>query len=65
LAHKCALKGVEDYDVKGIEMIDPHKPYSWEETVVNLVVLDMLRENNDHSKIDYAKGFATYSYPYL
>jgi hypothetical protein len=49
MAHKCALKEVEDYDTKGIELIDPIKPLSWEECVVNLVVLDMLRENKDHS----------------
>jgi len=65
MAHKCALKEVEDYDVKGIETIDPLKPLSWEECVVNLVVLDMLKENKDHQSLDYTKGFSTYSYPYL
>ena len=65
LAHKCGLKGVEEYDTKGIENIDPCAPHSWEECVINLVVLDMLRENLPHSELDYTKGFATYSYPYL
>ncbi len=65
LAHKSALKKVEDYDAKGIELIDPSKPLSWEECVVNLVVLDMLRHNEVHEKLDYTRGFCTYSYPYL
>lgn len=42
LSHKCALKEVEDYSKSGISNIDPVKPYTWEECVVNLVVLDML-----------------------
>jgi hypothetical protein len=29
------LKGVEDYDVKAIETIDPTKPITWEECVVS------------------------------
>ena len=65
LSHKCALKGEEEYHVSGVDMIDPLKPYSWEECVVNLVVLDMLRENDTQSNIDYTSGFATYSYPYM
>jgi hypothetical protein len=39
MAHKCAVSGVEDYDMKGIHTTDPHVPYTWEETVVNLVNL--------------------------
>lgn len=65
MAHKCALKKVEEYDIKHIEKIDPLVPHSWEECVVNLVVLDMLRENKVHTELDYTRGFATYSYPYL
>ena len=30
---------------------------------MNLVTLDMLRANQVHAKLDYTKGFATYSYP--
>lgn len=56
---------MEDYDVKGIELIDPSKPLSWEECVVNLVVLDMLEKNEVHEKLDYTKGYCTYAYPYL
>lgn len=37
LSHKSALKGVEDYDVKGIQSLNPEAPLSWEETIVNLV----------------------------
>ncbi len=44
-------------------MIDPVKPYSWEEAVVNLVVLDMLKKNQAHTEFNFAEGFATFSYP--
>lgn len=36
LAHKSALNGVEDYDVKATESLLPDRPMSWEETVGNL-----------------------------
>jgi hypothetical protein len=39
LSHKSALKGVEDYDVKAIDNLNPQTPYTWEECVVNLVFL--------------------------
>ena len=45
--------------------MDPGKPFTWEECVVNLVVLDMLQHNKVHEKLDYTKGFATYSYEFL
>jgi hypothetical protein len=65
MSHKCAMKEVEDYDKKSIEIMDPSKPYTWEECVVNLVVLDMLQHNKTHDKLDYSKGLCTFSYPYL
>ena len=65
MAHKCGLKEIEEYDKKGIQIMDVSKPISWEECVVNLVVLDMLKNNDTHDKIDYRKGYSTYSYPYL
>ena len=37
LAHKSALKGVEDYDPKALESLNPQCPFTWEELVVNLV----------------------------
>ena len=37
LAHKSALKGVEDYDIKGVDRLNPETPVTWEEAVVNLV----------------------------
>ena len=49
MAHKCALNQEEDYDVKAIENNDPNTPESWEETVVNLTVLDMLNHNKLYS----------------
>lgn len=37
MSHKSALSGVEDYEVNGIHSINPEAPYTWEETVVNVV----------------------------
>lgn len=51
LSHKCALKDVEDYSIHGIKNIDPIHIDSWEECVVNLVVLDMLNKNKAHVNI--------------
>ena len=39
--------------------------YSWEETVVNLVNLDMLERNKAHTEFAFNDGFSTYSYPYI
>jgi hypothetical protein len=65
LSHKCALHGVEDYDLKGVENLnDPH-PISWEEAIVNPIVLDMSYANQIHNRLDYTKGFTTYSSPQL
>ncbi|KRX02806.1 hypothetical protein PPERSA_04009 [Pseudocohnilembus persalinus] len=65
LAHKCALQEVEDYSIHGVQNIDPLKIDSWEECVVNRVVLDMLNNNKVHTDFHYADGLATYSYPYI
>ena len=46
-------------------MLDPLKPDCWEEAVVNLVTLDMLKKNKTFPELDYTEGFATFSYPYL
>ncbi len=54
---------VLDYEVQGVKDLNHPCPLTWEEAVVNLVVLDMLQANQVHSKLDYTKGFATYSYP--
>ena len=40
-------------------------PDSWEECVVNLVTLDMMKKNKAFTELDYTEGFSTYSYPYL
>lgn len=42
MSHKSALKGVEDYDTKGVHTINAEAPYTWEETVVNLVRDDLI-----------------------
>ena len=63
MSHKCALNDVEDYEVKAIEDLGAPNPLTWEEAVVNLLVLDMLRANNTHMKIDYTKGVVAYAYP--
>lgn len=63
LAHKHAQQEVEDYDIKAIECTDLHCPETWEETVVSLSVLDMLRDNTVHTKLDLTRSFATFSHP--
>ena len=65
LSHKCALGKVEDYRLDGIEIIDPHKPISWEETVVNLFTIDMALANSLPAKTTYKHGLYAYSYPFL
>lgn len=65
LSHKCALYGVEDFDVKGNENLNEPKPLSWEEAIVDPLVLDMSYANQVHMKLDYTKGFMTYSNPTL
>jgi len=65
MSHKCALNEVEDYDERAIDDLMEPKPATWEEAVVNLITLDMLRANNTHMKIDYTKGLSTYAYPDL
>lgn len=62
LAHKCALKGVEDYKITDTFLIDPNKPHAWEESVVNLVILDMLANNKVYDELDWTEGLASYSY---
>ena len=39
ISQKTALQGIEDYDTKALSTIDPDKPFTWEELVVNLVIL--------------------------
>jgi hypothetical protein len=65
MSHKCALNEVEDYDIKAVQNLNHPFPYTWQEAVVNLVTLDMLRANQIHMKLDYAKGVSTYAYPDL
>ena len=65
MSHKCALGKVEDYRLDGIELIDPHRPITWEETVVNLFTLDMLVSNTLPSQTTYKNGLYAYSYPFL
>ena len=63
MAHKCAIHEVEDYDIRGVDNIQYPRPYSWDECVVNLVTMDMLRANQIHMLLDYSKGLSCYSYP--
>jgi hypothetical protein len=60
-----SLYRIEEYDKKAIEDLNIPYPMTWEESVVNLVVLDMLRANQVHMKLDYTKGVSTYAYPDL
>jgi hypothetical protein len=45
MAHKCAMNEVEDYDLKAVKNLNFPAPYTWQEAVVNLLTLDMLRAN--------------------
>lgn len=65
MSHRCSMGKVEDYRLDGVHLIDPHRPVSWEETVVNLLTMDMLDKNGLPKEINYKKGFYAYSYPYL
>ena len=63
MSHKCALNDLEDYDIRGVENLQYPRPFTWQECVVNLITIDMLRANQTHMKIDYTKGVSCYSYP--
>jgi hypothetical protein len=63
LAHKCALHEIEDYHKKAVDDFNHPFPQTWQEAVVNLITIDMLRANQTHMKLDYTKGLATYAYP--
>jgi hypothetical protein len=63
LGHKCALNGVEDYDIRDTRAIDPLSPHSWEECVVSNVVLDMVDRNENVDQVRLTEGISTYSYP--
>lgn len=64
-AHKCALSKVEDYYVDGVHTIDPIKPITWQETVVNLLTLDMINQNKIPDNMVYSKGLYTFSYEHI
>ena len=65
LSHKCALNYIEDYDIKGVDNINTPRPISWEEAIIDPLILDMSYANQVHTKIDYTKGFVTFSSPNL
>jgi len=65
MSHKCAAGNVEDYRLDGIELIDPHRPITWEETVVNLFSMDMMLSNTLPSKTTYKNGLYAYSYTFV
>jgi len=65
LSHKCALHEVEDYHIKGVDNLNDPKPLSWQEAIVNPLILDMSYSNQIHLNLDYTKGFMTYSSPNL
>lgn len=56
---------VEDYHLDGVQLIDPHLPLTWQETVINLLTTDMVRDNHLPKNINYKQGLYAYSYPYL
>lgn len=65
LSHKCALHEVEDYEKKAVENLNEPCPVSWQEAIVNPLILDMSYSNQIHLNLDYTKGFMTYSSPNL
>jgi hypothetical protein len=65
LSHKCALNQLEDYDVKGVDNLNEPKPISWQEAIIDPLILDMSYANQVHTKLDYTKGFVTFSSPNL
>lgn len=65
MSHKCALHGIEEYSVKAIENLNLPNPISFEECIVDLLILDMSYANQIHTNLDYTKGFYTYSYKSL
>ena len=65
LSHKCALHQIEEYDIKGVENLNDPFPISWEEAIVDPLILDMSYANQVHLKLDYTKGFTTYSSPQI
>lgn len=65
MSHRCAMGEVEDYRKDGIHLIDPHTAVSWEETVINLLTMDMLEKNTLPHETKYKNGYYSYSYPYI
>jgi hypothetical protein len=61
LSHKCALNKLEDYDVKGVDNLNDPRPISWQEAIIDPLILDMSYANQVHTKLDYTKGFVTFS----
>ena len=45
LSYQLALKGEDEYEKKGTLSLDNSIPLTWEECIVNLFTLDMLRNN--------------------
>lgn len=45
MAHKCALNEIEEYDIKAVSNLNFPAPYTWQEAVVNLITIDMIRTN--------------------
>ena len=65
MSHRCAMGEVEDYRLDGVNLIDPHMPVTWEETVVNLLTMDMQQKNHLPHEVKYKEGMYAYSYPSL
>lgn len=61
LSHKEALAKTEDFELHAIPEFNPTVPLSWEELVVNLSVLDMLRHNETFGNLKLPESFYTYN----
>lgn len=51
--------------MKGVDYLQNPKLTSWEEAIVDPLILDMSYANQVHTKLDYTKGFVTFSSPSL
>ena len=62
VTHQLAMREVDEFNKKAMYAIDNPTPLTWDECIVNLVTLDMVRLNKTNDQLDLSKSLATYSY---
>ena len=65
VTHQLAMREVDEFNKKAVYAVDNPMPLTWDECVVNLITLDMVRLNKTNDQLDLTKSLATYSYPTL